>query len=701
MKNKILKFIKNNKEKKIDLTLIATRFKNFNKNSIEKAVSSLINEGLIVKKNNFFFTPEEIKTFNVEIIKDCGKFLIAEKLKDSSRILIDKKFSKGALKGDFALIFKARFNKNNKTILEEGRIKKIIKPTSSSFTGTIIKKNNQLMLKPDEISKSYFQIKKEDKKNLKCYDKVVAKIFKRNEDSEKNIVSITANFKTSNKAINCANAIIASQGVEFNFSEDVLKSAKELEKNKKHFSLKNRVDLTKEIIFTIDGETAKDLDDAVSIKKLKDHYLLGVHIADVSHYVEKDGLIDKEALKRGNSIYYANKVIPMLPEVLCNNLCSLNPNEKKLTFSVLLKLDFNGKLLSFEFFKSVISSKVKGVYEEINELIEKGKKCTYFKKYEKILPNLKIMLELYEILKQNKIKRGSPEILTKESSISLNEKDEVVKVEEKKQGKTQEMIEEFMILANTAAATLAKKKNLPFIFRVHKPPKSEKINNLIELFKKLHIPHGALKVGVHPKVLASVLKKHENSEFFSLLNISILRNMEKAEYQTKPLGHFGLVLKNYSHFTSPIRRYPDLLIHRILTEHLVNKTKINNITKKYSKIAKKAAKSSSKCERKAITIERACSNCFKAEFMKTKIGQTFEGVISSIISSGFFVMLENTIEGFVSIKELPQSFEFCDNFYFFSKKLNKSFKIGQKLKVTCFNVNISLGKIDFKLFKEN
>lgn len=694
MKDIILKTLKKNKKGEISLEELYSIFSSIERKKIRDIVSKLVKKNKLIKKKEKFFLPEKLGFFKVLVVKDCNGFIIAEKLKDSTKVLILKKFSKGALCGDIAFALKTIYKNTGEKHLEEAKIEKIIEETKDVFTGIVIKKQGKFYLKPDSFSKSLFKIKKSDEKGLSVYDKVIVKIFKRSIKYQEIICTVLKNCKTSLKASNCADAIALSLGASFSFEDSVIEEAKKLKEKITKKDFEKREDLTKEIIFTIDGITAKDLDDAVSIEKFKDHYILGVHIADVSHFVKPFGIIDQEAKKRGTSIYYANKVVPMLPNELSCDLCSLNPNEKKLAFSVLLKLDFNGKVLDYKLKKTIISSKIKGVYEEINDILEKKENSFYFEKYKLVLEKIEIMHELYLILKNNKIKRNAVEIITKESIIKLDENEKTISVEEKKSGVAEEIIEEFMILANTAVATFAIEKKLPFIYRVHESPKSEKIFALKELLKKLQIPYKELNPPIKPYVLSNILKKYRNTNLFSILNINILRSMEKAEYKETPIGHFGLALKKYTHFTSPIRRYPDLLIHRVLSEYIKN-SDLDSLNLKYKKYVKKAAKSSSKAEKKAISIERSCLDCFKAEFLEDKVGEKFKGEISSIIDRGIFVLLENTVEGFISLRELGSEFTFSDNLKFVSKDKKKSFEIGQKVEVIVKNVNISLGKIDF------
>lgn len=698
MKRKILKFVENLNKTPVSLEQIFKEFSQINKNKIKKDLNSLLEDKKLIKIKNFYKSLKMLNWDFAEITKDCEKFLIATDLKKKSEFLIPKKSSKGALLYD--LVFVSKINSKNKLEknLTKAKVEQIYKKTEKSFIAIVVKKNKELLLKPDSYSKSLFKIKKSDKKNLKQNDRVVAKVEKRDKSYEKIVCSIVSNLKSCKKAINTVNSILISQGINLKFSKEIEEKSKQLEE-KKAKNLKNRLNLTKELIFTIDSKSAKDLDDAVSIKKFKTHYVLGVHIADVSHYVKEKDLIDTEAFKRGNSIYFADKVIPMLPKALSNNLCSLNPLEKKLAFSVFLKIDLLGNVLDFKFKKTIISSKIKGVYEEINDIFLKKENSKYYEKYKKFLKSLKLMLELFKILNKNKIKRGCLEIKTTESKISLNKQEKAVKVVKSPEGISQNIIEEFMILANIAAATVAKKNSLPFLYRVHKPPKMLKINLLKNLLTKLKVKDNVLKNKITSKNLQNLLTKHKDTELFSLLNALVLRSMEKAEYLEKSSNHFGLALKNYCHFTSPIRRYSDLLVHRILKDFLFKDISKKELKNKYKDLTKKAASQTSKTEKKAVLIERSCSSCFKAEFMQKKINQKFKATISFIIDRGIFVTLKNTIEGFVSAKSL-KGFEFCEDLSFVSKKLQKSYKIGQTVEVVCTNVNIYLGKIDFSIVNQ-
>ena len=456
MKNsEVVNIIKNANKKGICLNELININKNASKMKIRKIISKLIENGEIIKNKDRFYTPKSLNFFKVKIVRDCNKFLIAECLNENCKVLIYKKFAKGCLLGDLAICSKVTYKNIIYKKFKEAKVEKIYSKTSDSFTGVIIKKNGALLIKPDSFSTNLFKIRKTYEKNLNCYDKVVAKISSRSEKYEDVVCSIVANCKSSKKAVNCANATIILNKLSVNFPDEVLEAAKSLKKQAEKNSC--RLDLTEKLIFTIDGKYAKDLDDAISIEKFEDSYTLGVHIADVSHFVKFKDVIDIEAFNRANSVYYANKVIPMLPEVLSNKLCSLNPNEEKLTFSVFIEVDFKGNILNYKFKKTIISSKIKGIYEEVNDIFKKNEQSKYYEKYKEILPTLYVMKELYVILKQNKIKRGSPQIETKESVVVLNKKEETVNIKEKRTDIAEDIIEEFMILANFAVADFAKK----------------------------------------------------------------------------------------------------------------------------------------------------------------------------------------------------------------------------------------------------
>ncbi len=623
-----------------------------------------------------------------KITKYCKNYLKAKTLKYNSSIAIPKHSARGAFLNDIVLVLPINS--------AEHKVEKICKKSEELFTATVIKKHRTLFIKPDFLFDEFFKIKEEYVKDLAVYDKVVAKFFSRSENYKDNVCSIIKNCGSSKKAINCANAAIASKGICSSFPNEVLEELKNIDKNI-DTNIKNRKDLTNETIVTIDGAFAKDLDDAISIKKFEDYYILGVHIADVSHYVSFYGAIEKEAFKRGTSLYYGDFVVPMLPQQLCNNLCSLAPNKPKLCISIFIKVDFSGNVLYSKLEKTVIKSKLRGIYEEINDVLEKGENSKHHKKYEGFMPSINIMLELFNILKQNKLNRNAINIETKESKVVFGKDGAVLNVLEIKRGIAEQLIEEFMLIANEEVAKIAIRKGLPFLYRVHEPPTIEKVLYLKQILDILHINNKEITPKMKPKVLDNILRATKNKDLFYILNIVILRSMAKAEYSHSPLPHFGLALKNYTHFTSPIRRYSDLLVHRVLKSYIFEDLSLNKIKKIYKKHMKKSAKQTSKTEKTAITIERECLSFFKSEYMQNKIGTTFTGIISSVIKTGIFVTLPNTVEGFLDAKYLGKDYKFDGHLAFKSNIRSVVYRLGAKIDVKCICANIPLGRVDFSL----
>ncbi|MFR1179376.1 MAG: ribonuclease R family protein, partial [Bacilli bacterium] len=446
---------------------------------------------------------------------------------------------------------------------------------------------------------------------------------------------------------------------------------------------------------TIDGEDAKDLDDAISIKKTKTGWQLGVHIADVSHYIKPGSHLDNEAMERGTSVYFADRVIPMLPKELSNGICSLNANEDRLAFSALLNIDKKGNLKTFEFKKSVINSKVRGIYSEVNSILMAKASEKVKKKYSLIENSLLEAYELSKILHENAQKRGNMELESTEARFKLDDNGVCVDVKKRTRGAAEEMIEQFMIMANQAAALYAKGAQIPFVFRVHEMPSPEKINILAQTMSLFGLKAYRIRQGLKVKDISDILEQIKGTDISSIVSNQVLRSMSKARYFEEPLGHFGLALEDYCHFTSPIRRYPDTAIHRILSD-LVRGVSVDKIEKNYKNFVKSVSEKSSECEIRAMKAERDAEKCYMAEYMQAHIGETFEGKISGVIQTGLFVELESGIEGFVEIEYFPgYGFEFDGIMSFINKKSGISLSIGDKITVKVLSADVSAGKIDF------
>ncbi|MDE5584462.1 MAG: ribonuclease R [Ruminococcus sp.] len=579
----------------------------------------------------------------------------------------------------------------------EGEIIDIIKFGSSAMTGKIEYVDEKPYLVPDSASKNHITIIKNESIQFSNSDKVLAEIVYRGRRHSEHKVKIISVFGSSESAYSCSKSILAMHGVTEEFSEDSLKEARKIaEGGVQEYSFNNRENLCHLPIFTIDGAESKDLDDAVSLEKNEKGWLLGVHIADVSHYVKGNSSLDKEALNRGTSIYYADRVVPMLPKELSNGICSLNPNENRLTLSCFAELSPDGEIISYRFCKSVIKSRVKGVYAEINSILNGTETPETAEKYAEVRNEITLMNELADILISRKKQRNAPEIETTESKIITDGEGICCGITARERGKAEEIIEVFMLTANECSAKLAREKKVPFVYRVHEAPPAEKVERLVEILPKfsLECPHFTEFKPVHA---SAILKSARGTDKYEAVNLMILRSMSKARYSAEPMGHFGLVLDDYAHFTSPIRRYPDLAIHRIITDILAG---YDNqwLNKRYAGFAVNSAERSSNAEIKAVTVERECEDCYKAEYMKSRIGETFRAKISGVTEFGFYVQLENTIEGLVHIRTLPEGeYDYSEPVSLTERFSGISYTLGQTVEVVCSAVNVNDGVIDFVL----
>ncbi|MDE6775261.1 MAG: VacB/RNase II family 3'-5' exoribonuclease, partial [Ruminococcus sp.] len=465
------------------------------------------------------------------------------------------------------------------------------------------------------------------------------------------------------------------------------------------YSFNNREDLRYMPIFTIDSAESKDLDDAVSVERTEKGYRLGVHIADVSFYVRGNSALDKEALRRSTSVYYADKVVPMLPKELSNGICSLNPDEDRLTLSAFMDLSSDGEMLDFRFCKSVIRSRVKGVYSEINQILDNSADSGILEKYSCVADEIPIMNELADILIRRKKIRHAPELETVESRLIIGSNGICCGIVPRERGKSERIIEEFMLCANEAAAKLARQHKSPFVYRIHENPPEEKVAALCAMLVKAGVEYPHFQK-FSPSHAAEILDNVRGTDKFEAVNMMVLRSMAKAKYSDEPFGHFGLVLKDYAHFTSPIRRYPDLAIHRIITDILAGYDEIW-LEKRYSGFAVKASESSSAAEIRAVSAERECEDCYKAEYMKQHIGESFTAKISGVTEFGFYVQLPDSVEGLVHIRSLPEGeYDYSEPISLTEKFSGVSYELGDTVQVLCASVNVSEGTIDFVLDDE-
>jgi len=661
----------------------------------KKALDELKSEGLICDQKKGYVLCSRMGYFKATVKRISKTFGFIEKDEDQTEVFIPGKFLMGAMPGDkvIANLIPSRTGK------PEGEVIAITETADATITGVLEQEYKEFFIIPDTMSKTAVRVV-ENECGAKPGDKVIARIIARGTSHSAHKAAIVSTFGSSEKASSCAMALLKVSGISIEFPDDAAAEAKKLsEGGIKPEDLKKRLDLRDEIIFTIDSAESKDLDDAISITRTDSGYQLGVHIADVSHYVKGNSPLDKEALVRGTSVYYADRVVPMLPKELSNGICSLNPDEDRLAFSCLIDLDKQAKIKGYKFHKTVIRSAVKGVYREINTILDGTATDETKQKYARVNDNIFIMNELADILMENRDKRGAPSLETSESKLIINENDICVDVVPRTRGKSEMIIEEFMLLANQCAANLARTSKIPFVYRIHEDPSLEKLADMKDFLTRMNIefPHFS---EVKPAHFAEILKNNRDSEKFPVINNILLRSMAKAKYAPDPVGHFGLALEDYSHFTSPIRRYPDLAIHRILTD-LVSGCDAEWLTKRYQSFVTNASERSTSTEITAVKIERDCEACYMAEYMKAHLGEEFEGIISSVTDFGFYVELDNTVEGLVHINTLEDdTYEYDGLVSLKGERSGKIFALGDKVKVQCTASNVNSGNIDFSIVKE-
>lgn len=602
----------------------------------------------------------------------------------------------GAIPGDVVLARKTAEAEDGRSA--EAMVMAVLEMNDSLLTGVIVAEGNKLMVLPDKLCNEPLVIAKVSKPAvMHVGDKVVFSIKKRGERHMDHTVNIVEVFGSCDSAKAGADAYMLSNGLHTEFPDNVLLEAAKLDPDEIDSNeVLRRLDLRGEPIFTIDGADTKDIDDAVSIAKTDRCYKLGVHIADVSHYVTKGSALDEEAFYRGTSIYYADRVVPMLPRELSNGICSLNPQVDRLAFSCLMEVSFEGKLLSYRFEKSVIRSRVKGVYSEVNKIIDGTADEEIKAKYARVIDRIPIMQELAEILERNRVNRGAPEIDTSETKIITDENGVCIDVKPRTTGVAEGIIEEFMLMANNAAASLAMKEKIPFVYRVHEAPPAEKLTQLNETLTALGVNPEGIGERSSAADLAKILRENKDNDKAMVINRIVLRTMMKAKYSEEPLGHYGLVMPEYAHFTSPIRRYADLSIHRILTDY-VYALNHEKLCKKYAAFAVSAALQASNTELSAVRCERECENLYMAEYMKNHVGEEFDGMISGVSAGGVYVVLPNTVEGMVSVAALPMGeYEVQHGVILTGASDGSVYTVGDKVRVKCVSVNVNGGFIDFE-----
>lgn len=586
----------------------------------------------------------------------------------------------------------------------EGEVVEVTVP-NNRFAGTVcLSEDGRMAVEPDGCRDVKFLLAKQGSEGVHLGDKVGFLITHRGNRHSDHRAAVVEKFGSSDYASECAKAILYGRNVRQEFPPEVLEEACAYDNAVVDpAEVAKRLDLRGIPIFTIDSAETKDIDDAISLQKLEDGYELGVHIADVSHYVRPGSALNEEAFERATSIYYADKVIPMLPTQLSNGICSLNEGEDRLAFSCLMRLDEKGEIHSYKFVKSVIRSRVKGVYKEINALLEpeEGADLSELQtKYAAVLEQLPTMDELYRKRLVLRKARGGMEIESNEAKLVMDENGRCVDIVKRDRGTSECMIEEFMLLANQCAANAGRTNKVPFVYRVHEAPDAEKMEKLSATLLACGL-NAKFKNPIPTQLeLAALLDETRGQPIQIPVHTSILRSMQKARYAPQPLGHYGLVLADYAHFTSPIRRYPDLAIHRILSEMLQGVSN-SQLQKDFNEFAQQASEKSSKQEVAAVRIERDVEDLYKAEYMHNHLGEVYTGTVAGITPRGVFVELDNTVEGFVPAAQLCKGEpQVIDGVSMLDPLTGKSWMLGSSMKIQVAAADVALGRIDFEYMVE-
>ena len=666
---------------------------------VMEALDELVREAVVCQRQGVFFTVRSgraDKALLCKVVK-LGKNFAFVMLEDgTSDIFIPGRFTKGAMPGDDVLVEK--FEHPRVEGSDEGAILAIL-TEKNDLVGTVRRVEGRLRFVPDDCPAITMPLARDCEGGAKDGDKVAVEILNRGNRQEDHRVGVAMRFGSSDEAKRCAKALLYAKDIRTRFPDKVRDEAKKFEGAEvSEKDCEGRMDLRALPIFTIDSAETKDIDDAISLTRTSDGgFELGVHIADVSNYVKPGTELDNEAFSRATSVYYADQVVPMLPKALSNGICSLNENELRLAFSCLMRLDKEGNLTDYRFVKSIIRSRVKGVYSEINALLAGTADAEIKAKYADVIDQLPAMKELYGHRARLRKERGCMDIESGEVKLILDENGRCIDVKKRTSGESESMIEEFMLLANQCAAHFARVKQIPFVYRVHEEPNAEKLERLHALLQACGINDHFAKDVPTPKELSAILEDVRGTPYEQIINTGMLRCMSKALYEEKPKGHYGLVLKDYAHFTSPIRRYPDLAIHRIMTDMLKGTEKETMILR-YTDFAERASKQSSEREVIAMQIERKAEDCYKAEYARRHLGECYEGTISGVTQRGLFIELDNGVEGFVPASSLtPSGTSLTEGVRLTDPASGKTWSLGDKMMITIVRADVNLGKIDFEV----
>ncbi|MBW8351936.1 ribonuclease R [Bacillus sp. IITD106] len=672
----------------------AAEFKN-----LVKALVQMEERGLVVRtRSNRYGLPEKMNLVRGTLSGHAKGFAFL--IPDESGlddIFIPPHEKNGAMHGDSVLV---RVTGETSGSRREGTVIRILKRGSEEVVGTYVESRHFGFVIPDDkkIADDIFIPKNASMGAIEGH-KVVVKITAFPEDrknAEGEIIQILGHKNDPGVDIL---SIIHQHGLPLAFPEEVLEQANSIPDVVDENDIPKRRDLRNEVIVTIDGADAKDLDDAVTLTKLENgNYKLGVHIADVSHYVKEGSPIDREAFERGTSVYLVDRVIPMIPHRLSNGICSLNPKVDRFTLSCEMEINKHGEVVQHEIFQSVIKTTERMTYSDVNHILnEKDEELR--SKYEPLVPMFELMEELQGILQNKRMKRGAIDFDFKEAKVIVDEEGKPTDVVIRERSIGERIIEEFMLVANETIAEHFHWLDVPFIYRIHEDPKEEKLQRFFEFITNFGLVVRGTANSVHPRALQEILEAVEGKPEEMVISTVMLRSMQQAKYDPESIGHFGLSTKFYTHFTSPIRRYPDLIVHRLIRTYLIE-GKLDEATRaKWQAQLSEIAEHSSKRERRAVDAERDTDEMKKAEFMEDKIGEEFDGIISSVTNFGMFVELPNTIEGLVHVSYMTDDYYHYDERHLamIGERTGNVYRIGDEITVRVIKVNKEEHDIDFEI----
>lgn len=666
---------------------------------LSEVIEELLNNSTLIKIREGKYSTPEKEGYVVGVFQANEKgfgFVIPDGEEKTSDIFIPGRYVNGAFNKDTVLVDITKESNNGKSA--EGKIIRVLERGTDTYVGEYQDNKTFGFVKPDSkrMTKDIFI---PGKKNMGAAsgEKVLVKINKYVEDGnpEGEVIEILGHKDDPGVDIL---SIIKEYDVPTEFPEDVRKELESIPDEVSETDKIGRKDIRDWMIATIDGEDTKDIDDAISIDMLDNgNYRLGVHIADVTNYVKEDSCLDKEAFKRGNSIYVVDRVIPMLPHKLSNGICSLNEGVDRLALSCIMEIDKSGDIVTYEICKSLINSNKRMTYTEVQGVFDNDPK--YLEEDKEFIPMITRMKELENILFERRQKRGALEFVTEECKIYLDENGKACEIKKYDRNLATQVIEEFMLVCNETIAEEYSFNELPFVFRSHDEPDVEKLEYVASIVNNMGIPFRVNEEKIYPKELQKVLGEIEGRKEENMLSKLMLRSMKQAKYTATNDGHFGLAAKYYCHFTSPIRRYADLTIHRIIKENIDSGIIDDRLTH-YKHRTFEVANRTSKTERTADEIEREVEEYKKCEYMERFVEEEFDGIISGVTGFGIFVELDNTVEGLVRLATLEGAYEYDEKKYTLRKlNSNVSLTLGDKVRIKVAKVNIEMREIDFELVK--